>query len=624
MSPKFLKGKGRKCFGSLWRWTEVWFLLVTCPLRAAASDPLVRLQVVASGVWQPVFVTHAGDGSGRLFIVEQDGRILVFRDGQVLPRPFLDITARVESLGEKGLLGLAFHPSFRSNGRFFVNYTRSSAGLLQTVIAEYRASTINPDVADSSERVILEFGQPFENHNGGMIAFGPDGYLYIGSGDGGSAGDPFDNGQRTDTLLGKVLRIDVDRGTPYAIPLDNPFVDRPGARGEIWTYGLRNPWRFSFDRLTGRLLLGDVGQSAREEVDMIVRGSNYGWRIMEGSACFSPSSDCNRAGLLFPIAEYKNPDEGTAVIGGYVYRGLQETSLRGAYIFGDLSSSRIWSLVEAGPDTWKRKEILRTNFPISSFGEDEQGELYVVDYGGATGSIRRMMFGSTHAFPHVPDGGGYTTTFTFTNTSSFTSEATLDFFRLEGTPRQITLVGLSTGSSFPIQVPAGATRVLRTSGVTPGATSGMALLRSVPTMASAVTFRFSTAGQLRALATVLDAQFSSRFTIPVTTVAPAEIAVAIANPGDTDLNLRIALIRRDGAVIETADLPQLNPLPAKAQVALLVSQIGFKDAAALSDGSLVVFVQGVGEASVMALLLEDGLLSTMPVILTEANRMRTN
>jgi len=335
---------------------------------------------VAGGLEAPLYVTHAGDRSGRLFVVEQAGRIRIISDGRLLARPFLDISARVISGGEMGLLSVAFHPRFAANGRFFVNYT-ANGGRLRTVIAEYRVSADDPNVASRTERVLLTIDQPYRNHNGGLNLFGPDGMLYIGMGDGGSGGDPHNNGQRLDTLLGKMLRIDVDGGTPYRVPPDNPFVGRAGARGEIWAYGLRNPWRFSFDRADGRLFLADVGQNAWEEIDLIERGGNYGWRIMEGAHCFQPQTGCDRTGLALPIAEYGR-EGGCSVTGGHLYRGSRIRDLVGRYLFADYCAGRFWVLSEAS-GRWTMSTLLESGLRVSSFGEDQDGELYVVDHGGA-------------------------------------------------------------------------------------------------------------------------------------------------------------------------------------------------------------------------------------------------
>ncbi len=346
----------------------------------AATVPRIGLHSLATDLTDPVYVTPAGDRSGRLFVVEQAGTIRIIQNGRLLPAPFLDIRSRVISGGELGLLSVAFHPGYASNGRFFVNYTANGTGL-RTVIAEYRTSAADPNVADPTERVILEIGQPFRNHNGGLNLFGPDGMLYIGMGDGGSAGDPFNNGQRLDTLLGKLLRIDVDGESPYRVPRDNPFVGRRGARGEIWAYGLRNPWRFSFDRATGRLLLADVGQHKWEEIHLIEKGQNYGWNIMEGWHCFNPPTGCRKAGLRLPIAEYDHA-QGCSITGGYVYRGSRLPDLRGRYLFGDYCSGRLWVLTEGRGGRWRMTQLLSTGLQISSFGQDQEGELYVVDHRG--------------------------------------------------------------------------------------------------------------------------------------------------------------------------------------------------------------------------------------------------
>jgi len=365
-------------------------VLVELTSCLAFAQPQVSLESVATGLESPVFVTHAGDGSGRLFIVEQAGRIKILRGGQLLSQPYLDIANKVESGGEKGLLGLAFHPRFAENRRFFVNYTTRSGGQLKTVIAEYSASTANADLTETtSERILLEIAQPFDNHNGGNLAFGPDGFLYIGTGDGGSGGDPLGNAQNLGSLLGKILRLDVDSGAPYGIPPDNPFTSTPGARPEIWAYGLRNPWRFSFDRGSGRLFAGDVGQNSREELDIIVKGGNFGWNKTEGTACFPPSvPSCSRTGLVDPIADYGR-NEGNSVTGGLVYHGRpSRRSFGGSYIFGDFGSGTVWRLIEAKDRRWQREELLRTGFNISSFGEDERSQLYLVDYSGTVYLMR--------------------------------------------------------------------------------------------------------------------------------------------------------------------------------------------------------------------------------------------
>lgn len=369
-----------------------------CTLGAVAAaaqlDGLsVRVELVAQGFSNPLLLTHAGDGSGRRFVVEQDGLVkIIDPDGSVRPTPFLDISNLTNGTGERGLLGFAFHPQFASNGEVYASFTRLNGNL---VIARFRLSS-DPQVVDpASLETLLVVPQPFSNHNGGHLAFGPDGFLYASMGDGGSGGDPNNQGQRPNTLLGTLLRLDVDRTDPglaYGIPPSNPFVGDTSGRDEVWAFGLRNPWRFSFDRQTGDLFIGDVGQSAREEIDFQPAsssgGENYGWRLMEGSACFEPSSGCQTPDLVLPILEYGR-DEGVSVTGGYRYRGSAQPALTGVYVFGDFGSGRIWGAVPRADGSWQRSLLLLSNLAISSFGEDQAGELYVVDYGG--GRIRRLV-----------------------------------------------------------------------------------------------------------------------------------------------------------------------------------------------------------------------------------------
>jgi glucose/arabinose dehydrogenase len=283
--------------------------------------------------------------------------------------------------GERGLLGLAFHPKHRQNGRFFVNYTRRDDGA--TVLAEYRRQGLSLQ-ASTEERTLMVVPQPYANHNGGMVAFGPDGLLYIGLGDGGSGGDPQNRAQNPAELLGKILRIDVDGAPPYAIPSDNPFA-RAGGRPEIFASGVRNPWRFSFDRATGALWLADVGQNKWEEIDLVTRGGNYGWRIMEGKHCFLSAKDCHVEGLIMPVSEYGHDQGRCSVTGGYVYRGRNLPALQGSYLFGDYCSGELFVVpVENGVATGSEPRLLRkSKMRISSFGEDETGEVYVVDHRGA-------------------------------------------------------------------------------------------------------------------------------------------------------------------------------------------------------------------------------------------------
>lgn len=328
---------------------------------------------------RPVFLTHAGDGSNRIFVVEQAGIISTFTASNPQKEIFLDIQARVKDTGnEQGLLGLAFHPDFDQNGFFYVNYINGNNA---SVISRFE--TMNNEGVPGSEIILLTVDHPYTNHNGGMLAFGLDGMLYIGLGDGGSAGDPENNGQDRTTLLGSILRIDVDNAQPgldYSIPGDNPFVgNNQGFREEIYAYGLRNPWRFSIDRMNGNLFAGDVGQNSFEEIDLIINGGNYGWNIYEASSCFT--SGCDEQGLIFPIAEYDH-SKGVSVTGGYVYRGADFPGLQGFYFYGDYVSGRVWAFnaSQTSPSV-QFLEQLAVN--ISSFGEDEQGELYIVDHGGS-------------------------------------------------------------------------------------------------------------------------------------------------------------------------------------------------------------------------------------------------
>jgi glucose/arabinose dehydrogenase len=359
-------------------------LTVTAVKPAGTRAAEVRLVTVASAFDRPLFVTGAGDGSARLFVVEQGGRIRIVDAGKVLDPPFLDITGIVnDGAAERGLLGLAFHPDYETNGHFYVHFTDASGDV---VIARYRVSD-DPDRADvASKKVILTIRhREAANHNGGMLAFGPDdGYLYIAVGDGSSGQSG--NAQKKSKLLGKILRIDVDEtadGRPYAIPADNPFVGRRKARPEIWASGLRNPFRFSFGRQSGDMFIGDVGQSSWEEIDVGERGRgglNYGWHIMEGSRCFKPPKDCRKRRLSLPIHEYSH-DVGNVVTGGYVYRGATIPALVGTYVFTDFGSRDVWGLTRDETDNWERSVLFHSEaqLNISSFGEDDAGELFAVD-----------------------------------------------------------------------------------------------------------------------------------------------------------------------------------------------------------------------------------------------------
>jgi len=364
----------------------IFVLFLAAPAGNAQSVSLVRAFPRLT-FNTPVFLTHAGDGTNRIFVVQQDGNILVFPNDSAVAagNTFLHITPKLSSVkGEQGLLGLAFHPDYKTNGYFYVNYTAPNP--LRTVVARYRVLPGDPGRGDSSsEYRIIEINQPFSNHKGGMISFGPDGYLYIGMGDGGSANDPDTNGQHRTTLLGKILRIDVNdttASTHYKIPPDNPFAgNSSGWKEEIWALGMRNPWRWSFDPPTGALWVGDVGQDVREEIDIVTRGGNYGWNITEGEICRPPASSCDTTGLIFPIKDYPHT-LGNAITGGYVYRGTRTPFLTGAYIYGDYGSGRIWMLRYANGAIAADSMLTQAPFEISSFGTDEFNELYIVSYGG--------------------------------------------------------------------------------------------------------------------------------------------------------------------------------------------------------------------------------------------------
>lgn len=367
------------------------------PLPTAARPDLanvrIALEPVVGGLSAPLFATHAADGSGRLFVVEQGGRIRILRDGALVAAPFLDVSGRISTGGERGLLGLAFAPGFGRDGedRFYVHYTDRNGA---TTIAEHRAPAGADTAATGPGRIVLVEPQPFANHNGGWIGFDPTGMLLVALGDGGSGGDPQDRARRLDNRLGKILRIDV-LGTSdgYRVPSDNPFVGRDGARPEILHYGLRNPWRASIDPVTGDLWIADVGQNAWEEVNVARAGASglhFGWRTLEGSRCFQPREGCDPAGTVLPVAEYPHA-LGCSITGGFVYRGAAVPGLADAYLFGDFCSGTIWA-IDAGLDAVQAPvTLLETGRSIGSFGEDEAGELYVLDLRG--GELLRIVAG---------------------------------------------------------------------------------------------------------------------------------------------------------------------------------------------------------------------------------------
>jgi glucose/arabinose dehydrogenase len=380
-----------------WHQTSIaaatWLAVISCGSGPASDGPTngtgLTLRRLTADLSFPVALT-APAGDARLFVVEKGGRIRIFEHDTLRATPFLDISALVSTGSEQGLLGLAFHPDYATNGRFFVDYTDTKG---DTRIAEYHVSS-DPAIADlGSASVMLTVPQPYSNHNGGQLAFGPDGYLYIGMGDGGSGGDPDGHGQATDDLLGSLLRIDVNGASPYTIPAGNPWADSAGARGEIWSIGLRNPWRFSFDRTTHDLYIADVGQGNYEEVDVSTaasgggRGANYGWNTMEGNACYQAAS-CDRTGLVLPVVQYDH-SEGCSITGGYVYRGSAIPDIRGHYFYADFCGGwiRSFRFADAAATDERSWDMLAPGGSITSFGEDAAGELYVMTSDGTLDRI---------------------------------------------------------------------------------------------------------------------------------------------------------------------------------------------------------------------------------------------
>jgi glucose/arabinose dehydrogenase len=396
------------------------FFLALAPPAARSQGLALDTIELAGGLVQPVDVADPGDGSGRLFLVQQTGQIRIWNGVALEATPFLDLSGEVTCCGERGLLGLVFHPSFAVNGDFFVNYTRTVGVQLQTVISRFHVPGPDPDVADpGSEEILLTYDQPAGNHNAGDLAFGPDGYLYVPLGDGGGAGDPNENGQDLAELLGKVLRIDVDSapdaGLAYAIPADNPFVGVAGAREEIWAYGLRNPFRFSFDRATGDLWIGDVGQNAFEEIDLQPAasegGENYGWDCREGAHDYTGTDNDNLAGcggLTFtdPVLEYAHAAGRCSVTGGFRYRGDAEPRLRGVYLYADFCTGEIFGTVPRCDGAWESQLLLNAPFNITTFGEDSAGELYVSEFvggnpGPATSKVHRLILAAGSGGPDL-------------------------------------------------------------------------------------------------------------------------------------------------------------------------------------------------------------------------------
>ncbi len=489
---------------------------------AAAPWPRIAFTRVAGGFSSPTQVTSARDGSRRLFVVEQGGRVKIVRNGTLLPTPFLDISNRVSCCGERGLLSIAFQPGSGPKSRFWADYTDVSGN---TTISLF---SFSGDTA-GSETVLLKIPQPFANHNGGQLAFGPDGYLYIGMGDGGSGGDPNNNGQSLTTLLGKILRVDVlGASVPYGIPPSNPFAGSPSssARPEIWAYGLRNPWRFSFDRKTGDLFIGDVGQDAWEEVDVqaagAAGGTNYGWRVTEATHCYDPAVVCSFAGITLPVAEYGHVSGNCSITGGFVSRGLDFARLNGVYFYADYCSGRVWGLRRSAAG-WETQELLRPGFAFTSFGEDDGGEVHAVD--GNSGTLYRLVDAdgplSVLTVPVVVDAAG-------ANGARFVSELTLGNRGTTDASVRVTFTAAnalgSTGSgSFTTTVPAGRQLVF---------TDAPQWLRQnglfIPLGDEAGTLRLEYSGLASG-----DAAFASVRTLAVLPEGRAGLAYPALQPGET-------------------------------------------------------------------------------------------
>jgi glucose/arabinose dehydrogenase len=393
---------GRGALAAIVGWALSGFALAApaaAPARQGGAS--IRLEPVVSGLERPVEAVNAGDSSNRLFVLEKEGRVRVVKNGQLLAQPFLDIRERVEDGGnEQGMLGIAFHPGFEANGRFFVFYTAEAGDDDPLTVSEFAAAP-GSDVAGTSERVLLRVPHPtYDNHNGGQLQFGLDGYLYIGTGDGGGANDPFANGQDKGELLAKILRVDVNSGSPYGIPPDNPFAGAAAGRDEVYAYGFRNPWRFSFDRQNGELWVADVGQNQYEEIDVVVRGANYGWSVMEGRHCRPPQTTCDMTGLAPPVFEYSHngsngvPGGACSITGGYVYRGTRSPSLAGTYLFADycVGAGRLFGIRKGD----QAATVFLTGSPagpVTAFAQDEQGELYVLTDStfGGNGSLLKIV-----------------------------------------------------------------------------------------------------------------------------------------------------------------------------------------------------------------------------------------
>lgn len=499
----------------------------------------VELVEVVSNFERPVQLTHAGDGSNRLFVVERPGEIDIIDQGEVLPEPFLDIRSSVTEEGEGGLVSMAFHPRYETNGRFYVVYLTGADEDLRLRLEEYLVSSDPMRAEPDSARVILEIPQARTMHLGGQLAFGPEDYLYLSVGDGGPTGNPEQEPQDLTNLRGKILRIDVDRGDPYGIPPTNPFVGDPDALDEIYAYGFRNPWRFSFDRGSGRMFVGDVGESGWEEIDLVIRGGNYGWSIAEGDHCFSPvGPECDLDQFVRPIFEYSHEEDvGRCVLGGFVNRGPEDTDLFGKYLFADCASGKVWWLEEEATG-WVRRELTQGNPLLTALGEDEEGRLYLLTL---RGEVFRLAFSRREVFAHVVDatlnGGVFHSEFHISNPGAEPVEIT---FRFHSDDERELPLGESEmpAEDATFTVEPQSTRVIRTAGLAdPAVTGWIEILSDHFVDVNQVWRLFDPSGSPLAEAGVSPAELSKTFIAPAR-VDPGQgvsAAIAMANPSQQDL-----------------------------------------------------------------------------------------
>ena len=586
-------------------------VLAVCTSQLALAGSIAKLELVASGLTLPVALAYSGDGSGRLFIAELGGVIRVFRNGNLSSVTFLDIRDRVSRIKEGGLTGLTFHPQFAQNKRFFIAYTTGPEDAFKLVVSEFRGvSLFNPNRADPTEKIILEIDQPSANHQAGDLAFGPDGFLYIASGDGGPPGDPFEQGQDLSTLLGAILRIDVDsEEEPYGIPSDNPFIDNEEARDEIWAYGLRNPFRFSFDHSTGRLFAGDVGETVLEEIDLIVRGGNYGWSVMEASACYPPSvQTCDTEGLILPISQYGR-DEGSviSVTGGLVYRGTQSVDLFASYLFGDFPTGRIFSLRETSSDQWERRQLLHEpSLQPVAFTANDEGEIYLASL--QQGKIYRLKFGWQLLFAQAADGlsgaGVFQTTVLLANGHETDLSATIKFFNSQGSPTPVTIAGV-TAAEVPVVIPAASSRSFVTSGESDPFLVGWIQVEADRFLSGSLLYGLSGDGPIR-VAGVSESPLGRNFTTHVgrSSTIQTGTAFALVNPSAQDTAQIQATIRDLKGAPVASDQFELQPLQ---QTALFIGEVGtlpeeFEGTLAISSDrdvapTLILTIGGIHSAS---------------------------